>query len=86
MMTYQWRAAMLNETAHTLAARMCKSLRQKQGPRALWIVGGTITQTEDTDAAVDHMRRKRAVLVGVFDGDMPAVDMAEAIIEAAAGA
>ncbi len=73
---------MLEDNAYHLAAKMLRSLRQRKEPRAVWIVGGNVVQTPNRDWDVEHMLAKRAVLVGVFDGSMPSVDLAEAIIAA----
>lgn len=73
---------MLEENAYHLAAKMLNSLRQRKEPRAVWIVGGTVVQTHNADWDVAQMLAAGAVLVGVFDGSMPSVDLAEAIIAA----
>jgi hypothetical protein len=76
---------MLEANAYHLAAKMLNSLRQRKEPRAVWIVGGNVVQTPNTDLDVAQMLAKRAVLVGVFDGSMPSADLADAIIAADGG-
>lgn len=73
---------MLEANAYQLAAKMLNSLRQKKEPRAVWIVGGNLVQTPNSDWDVAQMQAKSATLVGVFDGSMPSVDITEAIIAA----
>ena len=73
---------MLAQTASRTASQQLEPLRRHKTPRALWIVGEAIFRTPNTDRDVAQMLYKGAVLVGVFDGDMPCADLAEAIIAA----
>ena len=73
---------MLKGNAYRLAAQTRQHLRRSKTTCALWIVNGDVHRTKNTALDIEQMERKGAVLVGVFDGEMPPMDMAEAIITA----
>ena len=68
-----------------IASQQLEHLRRYKTPRALWIVGEAIFRTPNTDRDVAQMLDQGAKLIGVFDGDMPSADLAEAIIAADEG-
>ena len=76
---------MLNENAYKTASLQLQYLRRHKDARSLWIVGGNVVRTPNTDRDVAQMLYKGAVLVGVFDGDMDNLALAEAIIAADEG-
>lgn len=73
---------MLKENAYRLASQNLEYLRRHKNSRALWIAEGTVVRTPNTDWDVEKMTSKGAILVGVFDGGMDRLELAEAIIAA----
>lgn len=73
---------MRGQNHYHIASQQLEYLRRHKTARALWIVGDAVFRTPNTDRDVAQMLDKGAVLVGVFDGDMPGADLAEAIIAA----
>jgi hypothetical protein len=73
---------MLKENAYRLASQNLEYLRRYKNSRALWIVNGNVVRTPNTDLDVAQMLSKGAILVGVFDGGMDRLELAEAIIAA----
>ena len=73
---------MRGQNHYHIASQQLEHLRRYKTPRALWIVGEAVFRTPNTDRDVVQMQSKGATLVGVFDGDMPQADLAEAIIAA----
>ena len=76
---------MLNDNAYRTASLQLQYLRRHKDARALWVVGGNVVRTPNTDQDVEQMLANGAVLVGVFDGDMDNFALAEAIIAADEG-
>lgn len=73
---------MLNENAYKTASLQLQYLRRYKDARAMWIVGGNVVRTPNTDRDVAQMLYKGAVLVGVFDGSVNMLDLADAIMAA----
>ena len=73
---------MRGQNHYHIASEQLAHLRRYKTARALWIVGDAVFRTPNTDRDVAQMLDKGAKLVGVFDGDMPSADLAEAIIAA----
>ena len=82
---------MLNENAYKTASLQLQYLRRHKDARALWIVGGNVVRTPNTDWDIRQMEAAGAALVGVFTAgrnvgifasDNPSIDLAEAIIAA----
>ena len=70
---------MLNDNVYKMAATVLNALGKTKTPRELWLIEGGVLMTKRDS---DQMQKAGAVLVGVFDRDMPSVDLAEAIIAA----
>ena len=73
---------MRGQNHYHIASQQLEHLRRYKTSRALWIVGNSVFRTPNTDRDVSDMLGQGATLVGVFDGDMPQADLAEAIIAA----
>ena len=73
---------MRGQNHYHIASQQLEYLRRHKTPRALWIVGGSVFRTPNTDLDVAQMAAKGATLVGVFDGNMPQADLAGAIMAA----
>ena len=78
---------MTNQNALRLADQTILQLRRNKYVRAVWIVHGFgIVRTPNCDDEVARMIEMGADLVGVFGPDAQRQDLAEAIVETAAGA
>lgn len=73
---------MLKDNAYRLASQNLEYLRRYKNSRALWIANGTVVRTPNTDWDIEQMQAKGSILVGVFDGGMDRLELAEAIMAA----
>ena len=73
---------MLSANAYRLSSQQLESLGKLGGNHALWVVGGTVVRTPNTDWDCVQMLSKGAKLVGVFNQGMPRRELAEAIMAA----
>ena len=78
---------MTYQNALRLADQTILQLRRNKYTRCVWLTcQGDVVRTPNTDDDIAHMTANGADLVGVFGPDIQRQDLAEAIVETAAGA